>query len=82
MKKKINKKIEEILDISYELCENSDSHVASQANLINNKTYALKKDLRELKRDIYTVLHKLSENKKIDLPVLVKKFKNHGIDLS
>lgn len=82
VKKKINKKIEEILDISYELCENSDSHIASQANLINNKTYGLKKDLQELKRGIYSVLYKISQNKKMDLPTLIKKFKDQGIDLS
>lgn len=81
MNKKINKRIEEILDASYELCENSDSAIASQANALNNKTYELKKDLIELRRSMYGILYKISEKKKIDLSYILKQLKDQKIDL-
>lgn len=81
MNKKIDDKVNKILDASYELCENKDEKVAYQANVINNGTYELQKDMVDLRRSIYTILHKASESKGISMAYFSKIFKNHGINL-
>ena len=81
MTNKIFNKIEEILDLSYELCENEDPDVSNAASKINNEVYRVKKHNESLKKNLGSSLYKLSKKKKVSVEDFTDALKNCGINL-
>ena len=74
-------KIEEILDLSYELCEHDDAEVSRIAVKINNQIYDLKKEQSNSKRDISNSIHKLSKRKTLKIEDIKNILRSNGVDV-
>tara|TARA_B100001123_G_C15342500_1_gene1035587 strand:+ start:6000 stop:6245 length:246 start_codon:yes stop_codon:yes gene_type:complete len=72
-------KIEEILDLSYELCEHDDAEVSKAAVKINNQIYDLKKEQSNTQRDISNSIYKLSKRKTLKIEDIKNILESNGI---
>ena len=82
MTNKIFDKIEGILDLSFELCENDDSDVSSKAVKINNEVYSIKKEMVLLKGNLSNCISKLEKKKKINTEDFINALKSCDVNLA